>query len=94
MSAGGVGRSQKRLQDCPGFLRAWTASTVAGFGTCVTTLAIQALVVLTPQEGAAGVDWSIRRAGFPICCRAATGVLLDRSRRRPLLVAIDLGPGR
>jgi len=47
--------SAERLRSCPGFLRFWTAATVSGFGTYVTTLAIQVLIVLTLHESATGV---------------------------------------
>ncbi len=46
-----VGATQ-RLRDLPGFLRFWTATTVSGFGTYVTSVAIQVLVVITLHEGA------------------------------------------
>jgi hypothetical protein len=52
---GGRPRREDRLGDCPGFLRFWPAATVSGFGTYVTTLAIQVLVVVTLHQGAAGV---------------------------------------
>ena len=94
MSVEGVERSQTRLRDCPGFGRVWTASTVSGFGTYVTTLAIQVLVVLTLHEGAGGVGLvnAARWFSYPLFGLFA-GVLVDRSRRLPLLVATDVGRG-
>jgi len=50
-----VGSVVARLRDCPGYLGLWTASTVSEFGTYVTTLAIQVLVVLNLHGGAADV---------------------------------------
>jgi len=68
----------------------WTASTVSGSGTYVTTLAIQVLVVLTLHEGAAGVGWSIRRAGFVV--GAPTGGFLgDTIGYRSMLWAASGG---
>jgi len=86
--------SAQRLGDCPGFLRFWTASTISGFGTYVTTLAIQVLVVITLHEGAGGVGLVSSARWLPyLLFGLVAGVLVDRSRRRPLLVATDLGCG-
>jgi len=91
--SGGEGFTQ-RLGNCPGFLRFWTASTVSGFGTYVTTLAIQVLIVLTLNEGAAGVGLVNAARWLPyMLFGLVAGVLVDRSRRRPLLVTTDLGRG-
>jgi MFS family permease len=77
-----------------GFPRFWTASTVSGFGTYVTTLAIQVLIVLTLNEGAQGVGLVNAARWFPyMLFGLVAGVLVDRSRRRPLLVTTDLGRG-
>ena len=79
-----------RLRDCPGFLRFWTAATVSGFGTYVTALAIQVLVVVTLHEGAAGVGLVSAARWLPyLLFGVVIGVLVDRSRRRPLLVTTD-----
>jgi MFS family permease len=87
-------KGKERLRDCPGFLRAWTASTVSSFGSYVTTLAVQVLIVLTLDGGATGVGLvsSARWAPYLLFGLVA-GVLIDRSRRRPLLVTTDLGRG-
>lgn len=86
--------SAQRLHDCPGFLRFWIAATVSGFGTYVTTLAIQVLVVITLHEGAAGVGLVSSARWLPyLLFGLMAGVLVDRSRRRPLLVTTDLGRG-
>lgn len=41
-----IREARQRLRDVPGFLTFWTASTVSGFGSHVTTLAIQVLIVV------------------------------------------------
>jgi hypothetical protein len=51
----GVARTAGGLQGCPGFGPFWAALTVSSFGTYVTTLAVQVLVVLTLRGGAAEV---------------------------------------
>jgi MFS family permease len=86
--------SAGRLRDCLGFARFWTASTVSGFGTYVTTLAIQVLIVLTLHGGAAGVGLVSAARWLPyLLFGLVAGVLVDRSRRRPLLVTTDIGRG-
>lgn len=84
----------QRLGDCPGFARFWGAATVSGFGTYITTLAIQVLVVITLHEGAGGVGLVSAARWMPyLVFGLFAGVLVDRSRRRPLLVTTDLGRG-
>ncbi|MBF4763540.1 MFS transporter [Nocardioides islandensis] len=72
----------------------WTAETVSGFGSYVTTLAIQVLVVVTLHESAAGVGLVNAARFLPyLVLGLVVGVLVDRVRRRPILVATDLGRG-
>jgi MFS family permease len=83
-----------QLRDNPGFVRFWTASTVSGFGTYVTSLAIQVLVVVTLHEGSAGVGLVSSARWLPyLLFGLVVGVMVDRSRRGPLLVITDLGRG-
>lgn len=90
----GSSRSQPRLRDCAGFRPFWTAATVSGFGTYVTTLAVQVLVVVTLHQGAAGVGLVSAARWLPyLLFGLVAGVLADRSRRRPLLVGTDLARG-
>jgi MFS family permease len=87
-------QAPQRLRDCPGYVRFWTAATVSGFGTYVTSLAIQVLVVVTLDEGAGGVGLVNSARWLPyLLFGLVAGVLVDRSRRRPLLVTTDLGRG-
>ena len=82
---------EQRLGDCAGFVSFWTAATVSGFGNYVTTLAIQVLVVVTLHEGAGGVGLVSAAMWLPyLLFGLVIGVLVDRSRRRPLLVTTDL----
>jgi len=84
-------RREERLRDRPGFLGFWAAATVSGFGTYVTTLAIQVLIVVTLHEGAAGVGLVNAARWLPyLLFGLVAGVLVDRSRRRPILVTTDL----
>lgn len=91
--SGGEG-ARERLRDRAGFLRFWTAAAVSGLGTYVTTLAVQVLIVLTLHQGAAGVGLVNAARWLPyLLFGLVAGVLVDRSRRRPLLVTTDLGRG-
>lgn len=84
-------RGEERLRDCPGFMRFWAAATVSGFGNYVTSLAIQVLVVVTLHEGAAGVGLVSAAMWLPyLLFGLVIGVLVERARRRPLLVITDL----
>lgn len=82
------------MWGCRGFLRFWTASTVSGFGTYITTLAVQILVVVTLHQQAAGVGLVSAARWLPYTLFGVlVGVLVDRSRRRPILIITDLGRG-
>lgn len=83
-----------RLREQHDFRLFWTAETVSGFGSYVTTLAIQVLVVVTLHESAAGVGLVNAARFLPyLVLGLVVGVLVDRVRRRPVLVATDLGRG-
>jgi MFS family permease len=83
---------RERLRDRPGFLAFWTAATVSGFGSYVTTLAVQVVVVVTLHEGATGVGLVSAARWLPyLLFGVLVGVLVDRSRRRGLMVGADLG---
>ena len=82
------------MWGCRGFLRFWTASTVSGFDTYITTLAVQILVVVTLHQQAAGVGLVSAARWLPyMLFGVVAGVLVDRSRRRPILIITDLGRG-
>jgi MFS family permease len=86
----GVARAAEGLRACPGFRSFWTAATVSSFGTYVTTLAIQVLVVLTLRGGAAEVGLVSAARWLPyLLFGVIAGVFIDRARRRPVLVATD-----
>lgn len=82
------------LRQQRGYLRFWTATTVSGFGSYLTTLALQVLV-LTDLHGSAtdvGLVNAARWAAY-LALGLVAGVWIDRVRRRPVLVATDLGRG-
>lgn len=74
------------------FRRLWTGSAVSLFGSEISELALPllALVTLAASPGELGV---LRAAQFLpfLLATVAIGVLVDRRRRVPLMVAADLG---
>jgi MFS family permease len=75
----------------PGFLAFWTASTVSDFGSYVTALALQVLVVMTLKGTATDVGLvSAARWAPYLVLGLVVGALVDRFRRMPILVATDL----
>lgn len=78
------------LRSSAGFRPFWAAASVSSFGSYVTTLAIQVLVVLTLHGGAAEVGLVNAARWLPyLLVGVFVGVFVDRTRRRPLLVSTD-----
>ncbi|GAA4928008.1 MFS transporter [Nesterenkonia rhizosphaerae] len=78
----------------PGFLRFWSSGTLTFFGLSVTTIAVDALIinVLEASEAQVGI---IRAAQFLpyLLVGLVAGALIDRWRRKPVLVWSTLGTG-
>jgi len=84
----------ERLGDHRAFRLFWTAETVSGFGSYVTALAVQVLIVVTLGRGAAAVGVVNAARWLPyLLFGLVVGALVDRVRRRPVLVVTDLGRG-
>lgn len=74
-----------------GFRRLWAGDAVSSFGTYVTLLALQTLVVLTLGGDAQDVGWLNAARWLPyLVLGLLVGALVDRCRRRPVMVATDL----
>jgi len=74
-----------------GFWLYWQAGAISGFGSYITLLALQTLVVLTLHGSAAQVGWLNAARWLPyLMVGVAVGALVDRRRRRPVMVATDL----
>jgi MFS family permease len=87
-------RPADRLADCPGYWTTWAASTVSGFGSYVSVLAIQVLIVVTLHGGATEVGAVSAARWLPyLLFGVLAGALIDRMRRRPVLVFADLARG-
>ncbi len=76
----------------PDFLKLWAGQTVSSFGSEVTRVAVPLVAVLTLNATAAevGVLRALQNAPFLLFGLLA-GVWVDRLRRRPVLIAADLG---
>ena len=75
----------------PGFGRFWAGETVSGFGSYVTLLALQTLVVLTLDGTAQQVGWMSSARWLPyLVLGLLVGALVDRRPRRPVMIATDL----
>ncbi len=73
------------------FLLYWRANAVSAFGTYITLLALQTLVVLTLHGSTAEVGWlnSVRWLPY-LVLGVVVGALVDRHPRRPILVVTDI----
>ena len=69
----------------------WRAEAASAFGTYITLLALQTLVVLTLHGSAAEVGWlnSVRWLPY-LVLGIVVGAWVDRRPRRPVMVATDL----
>ena len=84
-------RRAMRLRDSRGFRPFWTASTVSAFGSQVTTFAVAVLIVTTLGGTAADVGLVNAARWLPyLLLGLVVGALVDRVRRKPLLVGTDL----
>jgi MFS family permease len=70
----------------------WTAGTVSDFGTYVTALALQVLVVVDLHASATEVGLVNAARWVPyLLFGLVAGVFVDRHRRLPILIGTDLG---
>jgi MFS family permease len=82
---------QRRADLAPGFRRFWWGEAVSGFGAAVTLLALQTLVVVTLGGGPVQVGWLNTARWVPyLVLGLVVGALVDRVRRRPVMVTTDL----
>lgn len=74
------------------FKRLWWSESISMLGSSITVLALSTIVVLTLDGTAQDVGWlnSVRWLPY-LFLGLVVGALVDRHRRRPLMVATDLG---
>ena len=78
----------------PGYARFWAADAVSTFGSCITTVALSVLAVLTLHAGNLQVGLLNAARWTPyLLFGLLAGVIADRYRRRPILIATDLTRG-
>lgn len=76
------------------FGRLWLAETVSSFGTYVTLLSLQYLVLRTLHGGSQDVGWLNSARWLPyLVLGLFAGVIVDRHRRRPVMIGTDLACG-
>lgn len=74
-----------------GFGRFWFGEAVSGFGNYVSVIALQVVVVLTLGGTATQVGWLNSTRWLPyLIIGLVVGALVDRRRRRSLMVVTDL----
>ncbi len=72
------------------FRRFWWGEAVSGLGSAITSLALQTLVLITLQGGAVQVGWLNSARWLPyLVLGLVVGALVDRVRRRPVMVVTD-----
>jgi MFS family permease len=76
----------------PDFLKLWLGETVSQFGSQVTQLAVPTVAILVLHAGPlqVGILSALEFLAFPTLGLVA-GVYADRLRRRPIMIACDLG---
>lgn len=73
------------------FQRLWCAQSVSALGSNVTALALSTIVVLTLDGTAQDVGWLSAARWLPyLVLGLMVGAVVDRHRRRPLMVGADL----
>jgi len=76
----------------PDFVKLWAGQTVSKFGTHITYAAMSATAVLVLQATPAQMGLLGAFGGLPVLLFSLlAGVWVDRLRRRPILIASDLG---
>src|SRR2546430_15754925 len=82
-----------RLWRHPDFLKLWAGETVSEFGSQVTLLAVPTVAILVLHAGPFqdGLLSALEFLAFPTLGLVA-GVYADRLRRRPIMIARDIGP--
>lgn len=83
--------SQPDVFRLPGYLAFWTAETVSAFGSYITSLALQVLVVVTLHGTPTEVGLVNASRWLPyLLFGLIVGAMVERRRRKPILVATDL----
>jgi len=89
MPAADIPRRQSRIND---FNRLWLGQSISAFGSQVTALALPltAIIYLDASSIQVGLLATVRELAF-VGLMLFFGVVVDRCRRRPLMIVSDLG---
>ena len=69
----------------------WAGETVSGFGSWITLIALQVIVVDHLHAGTVGLGWLNAARWLPyLLFGLVLGALIDRVRRRPVMIGSDL----
>ncbi len=80
------------LWQHPDFLKLWAGQTVSQFGSYITGTALPLVAVLVLGAGPAQMGLLAAVSSLPILILSLfAGVWVDRLRRRPLMIVMDLG---
>lgn len=80
------------LLDDRDFRNLWLSTTVSNFGSHVTVLALPLVAILVLHAGPAEIGVLVAMETLPfLVLGLPAGVWVDRMRRRPVLIAADLG---
>lgn len=92
MSEGERARGKPGLPTA--FWRLWIGETVSSFGTYVTLLALQVLILVTLHGNAQDVGWVNSCRWLPyLLFGLVAGAWVERRRRQPVMVVTDLAAG-
>ena len=80
------------LWRSPEFLKLWAGQTISEIGTRVSREGIPLTAVLTLHASPAQMGWLVAVGGISaLIAGPAAGAMADRMRRKPLMIASDLG---
>jgi MFS family permease len=84
--------SARGLWASPDFLKLWTGQTISGLGSRITREGIPLTALLVLHAGAAQMGLLSALGGAAVLVFGlVAGIWADRVRRRPILIAADLG---
>ncbi|HYU14876.1 MAG TPA: MFS transporter, partial [Candidatus Acidoferrum sp.] len=87
-----MARSRRGLWDHPAFLKLWAASAISDVGSQISVLALPLIAALTLDATPWQMGLLSAAGAAPILFVGLfAGVWVDRLRRRPLLIAMDIG---
>lgn len=85
-------RALTGLWHHPDFMKLWLGQTISGFGSRITRDALPLVAVITLSASPAEMGLLTAAASLPVLVFSLfAGVWIDRIRRRPVMIAADVG---